>query len=160
MDLDDDAPPDLVDTDIAVRIDQPSAQSEVLTAQLSDTHISRVPLTIITGILASPLVFQLELTKIEKKGYLGSGKTTLVNYVLRAHHGKKIAVILNGLYPPLPASTLLLPPYISPLPSHLSTSLVRSPFLLLLIPIAPHRTLSSKVTHQPLPRLPPPPPTP
>ncbi|KMZ66853.1 Cobalamin synthesis protein P47K [Zostera marina] len=28
-------------------------------------------------------------------GYLGSGKSTLVNYVLNAKHGKKIAVILN-----------------------------------------------------------------
>ena len=30
-------------------------------------------------------------------GYLGSGKTTLVNYILNAQHGKKIAVILNGI---------------------------------------------------------------
>ncbi|KAL5722955.1 hypothetical protein ACHQM5_006409 [Ranunculus cassubicifolius] len=28
-------------------------------------------------------------------GYLGSGKSTLVNYILNAQHGKKIAVILN-----------------------------------------------------------------
>ncbi|CAN6477289.1 unnamed protein product [Victoria cruziana] len=28
-------------------------------------------------------------------GYLGAGKSTLVNYVLNAQHGKKIAVILN-----------------------------------------------------------------
>ena len=33
-------------------------------------------------------------------GYLGAGKTTLVNYILREQHGKKIAVILNGLYTP------------------------------------------------------------
>ena len=31
-------------------------------------------------------------------GYLGAGKTTLVNYVLKEQHGKKIAVVLNGLY--------------------------------------------------------------
>ncbi|KAL8716507.1 MAG: hypothetical protein Q9225_006170 [Loekoesia sp. 1 TL-2023] len=30
-------------------------------------------------------------------GYLGAGKTTLVNYILREQHGKRIAVILNGL---------------------------------------------------------------
>lgn len=30
-------------------------------------------------------------------GYLGSGKTTLVNYILKEQHGKRIAVILNGL---------------------------------------------------------------
>ena len=46
---------------------------------LSDSVVVRVPLTIVTG-------------------YLGAGKTTLVNYVLREQHGKKIAVILNGLY--------------------------------------------------------------
>ena len=28
-------------------------------------------------------------------GYLGSGKTTLVNYILTAQHGRRIAVILN-----------------------------------------------------------------
>lgn len=28
-------------------------------------------------------------------GYLGSGKSTLINYILNAEHGKKIAVILN-----------------------------------------------------------------
>ncbi|CAN1295663.1 Zinc-regulated GTPase metalloprotein activator 1 [Linum perenne] len=28
-------------------------------------------------------------------GYLGSGKSTLVNYILNAKHGKRIAVILN-----------------------------------------------------------------
>ncbi|KAF5191522.1 Cobw domain-containing protein [Thalictrum thalictroides] len=28
-------------------------------------------------------------------GYLGSGKSTLVNYILNAQHGMKIAVILN-----------------------------------------------------------------
>ena len=30
-------------------------------------------------------------------GYLGAGKTTLMNYILKEQHGKKIAVILNGL---------------------------------------------------------------
>jgi len=29
-------------------------------------------------------------------GYLGAGKTTLMNYILNERHGKKIAVILNG----------------------------------------------------------------
>ncbi|TVY48053.1 COBW domain-containing protein [Lachnellula occidentalis] len=38
----------------------------------------RVPITIITG-------------------YLGAGKTTLMNYILNEQHGKKIAVILNGM---------------------------------------------------------------
>jgi len=34
------------------------------------------------------------LTKVP--GYLGAGKTTLMNYILNEQHGKKIAVILNG----------------------------------------------------------------
>ncbi len=37
---------------------------------------SRVPVTIVTG-------------------FLGSGKTTLINHVLTANHGKKVAVIEN-----------------------------------------------------------------
>ncbi|KAL2052392.1 hypothetical protein ABVK25_007264 [Lepraria finkii] len=47
-------------------------------SQLRDLSLARVPLTIVTG-------------------YLGAGKTTMVNYILREQHGKKIAVILNGL---------------------------------------------------------------
>lgn len=31
-------------------------------------------------------------------GYLGAGKTTLLNYILTAQHGKKVAVIMNGIY--------------------------------------------------------------
>lgn len=31
-------------------------------------------------------------------GYLGAGKTTLLNYILTAQHGKKVAVIMNGVY--------------------------------------------------------------
>ncbi|KAK4990824.1 hypothetical protein LTR66_006705 [Elasticomyces elasticus] len=50
-----------------------------LSAGLDDIAVTKVPITIITG-------------------YLGSGKTTLLNYILNERHGKKIAVILNGLY--------------------------------------------------------------
>ena len=42
---------------------------------------SKVPITIVTG-------------------YLGAGKSTLLNYILTEQHSKKIAVILNGRYPP------------------------------------------------------------
>lgn len=37
-------------------------------------------------------------------GYLGAGKTTLLNYILNEQHGKKIAVILNGLTRSSPVS--------------------------------------------------------
>ena len=51
-----------------------------------------------------PLLFGMKkkLTDAESitQGYLGAGKTTLLNYILNEEHGKKIAVILNGLcYP-------------------------------------------------------------
>ena len=43
-------------------------------------------------------IYETEVSLIYKAGYLGAGKTTLVNHVLREQHGKKIAVVLNGLY--------------------------------------------------------------
>ncbi|KAH7352652.1 hypothetical protein KP509_19G056400 [Ceratopteris richardii] len=52
--------------------------------------------------LAVPLDYEGESTsKLESigitviTGYLGAGKTTLVNYILKSEHGKRIAVILN-----------------------------------------------------------------
>ncbi|THV47833.1 hypothetical protein BGAL_0285g00020 [Botrytis galanthina] len=36
-----------------------------------------------------------DITDHELQGYLGAGKTTLMNYILNEQHGKKIAVILN-----------------------------------------------------------------
>ncbi|MCJ1378330.1 COBW domain-containing protein 1 [Xylographa soralifera] len=45
----------------------------------SDIPLNRVPITVITG-------------------YLGSGKTTLMNFILKEQHGKRIAVIMNGAY--------------------------------------------------------------
>ncbi|VDM04546.1 unnamed protein product [Schistocephalus solidus] len=62
-----------------------------------DQAADRVPVTIITGFLAldcsycfvSLTIFCLFLP------IPGSGKTTLINYILTAAHGKRIAVILN-----------------------------------------------------------------
>jgi G3E family GTPase len=34
-------------------------------------------------------------TPLPFAGFLGSGKTTFINYILTANHGKKIAVIEN-----------------------------------------------------------------
>ncbi len=77
MFVDEEEPPSLVD----VSHTSASAVANAITSQLQDVSLTKVPLTIVTG-------------------YLGAGKTTLVNYILKEQHGKKIAVILNGLYTP------------------------------------------------------------
>ena len=77
MFVDEEEPPNLVD----VTHTSGSAAANPIISQLQDFSLTKVPLTIVTG-------------------YLGSGKTTLVNYILMEQHGKKIAVILNGLYTP------------------------------------------------------------
>ncbi|OAP59749.1 hypothetical protein AYL99_04751 [Fonsecaea erecta] len=66
--MEDDEIPDLVEV----------SQNGGTSSALRDGPERKVPITIITG-------------------YLGAGKTTLLNYILRAEHGKKIAVILNGM---------------------------------------------------------------
>jgi len=62
------------------------ADTEATTVGLATTpeedEAPKVPITIVTG-------------------YLGAGKSTLLNYILTEQHSKKIAVILNGLYPPV-----------------------------------------------------------
>ncbi|KFZ22872.1 hypothetical protein V502_02665 [Pseudogymnoascus sp. VKM F-4520 (FW-2644)] len=68
MDIyEDDEPPQLID-----------AATELISNEVVDKvgDNVKVPITIVTG-------------------YLGAGKTTLMNYILTEQHGKKIAVILN-----------------------------------------------------------------
>jgi CCR4-NOT transcription complex subunit 2 len=85
MDLDDDAPPELVNLGGAEVLDE---VKEVT---------ARVPITIVTGNSRnhSFCLFGAFLRSVTL-GYLGAGKTTLLNYILTAQHGKKIAVIMNG----------------------------------------------------------------
>jgi ABC-type ATPase involved in cell division len=73
MDMDDDAPPMLVGEGAE------SADIKSLETTLDGVSLVKVPITIITG-------------------YLGAGKTTLLNYILTEKHGKRVAVILNGMY--------------------------------------------------------------
>lgn len=77
MFVDEEEPPNLVH----VTHSSGSAAANPIISQLQDLSVTKVPLTIVTG-------------------YLGAGKTTLVHYILKEQHGKKIAVILNGLYTP------------------------------------------------------------
>lgn len=58
--------------------DGPPDLVEAGDAQHDEEATVKVPITIVTG-------------------YLGAGKTTLLNYILTAQHGKKIAVIMNGV---------------------------------------------------------------
>lgn len=85
MDLDDDAPPELVGTGT-----EPEPEEKLV----------KVPITLITGAYLHlvPLAPYGVATRVSDKkiGYLGAGKTTLLNYILTAEHGKKIAVIMNG----------------------------------------------------------------
>jgi CobW/HypB/UreG, nucleotide-binding domain len=111
---DDDGPPELVMSgDDTVTF--PKGHGEALPPR-------KVPITIVTGkdnsnssetpLAASVWQHHIPTAILIPRylGYLGAGKTTLLNYILSEQHGKKIAVILNGLYfpsPPRPASPIL-----------------------------------------------------
>jgi ABC-type branched-subunit amino acid transport system ATPase component len=91
------------DDDVPMLVDGPATSGSLdnLESALDDTlRIVKVPITIVTGMLLFEARSALRLNEkrlILGLGYLGAGKTTLLNYILSEKHGKKIAVILNGL---------------------------------------------------------------
>jgi hypothetical protein len=88
MEEDDDAPPLLVGED--------GLPPQLENGVAGDESILRVPITIITGMQSFVSSTRAPSADDPPSGYLGAGKTTLMNYILTARHGKKIAVILNG----------------------------------------------------------------
>ncbi|PBP26104.1 CobW/HypB/UreG [Diplocarpon rosae] len=78
MNIDDEEPPLLVNADELADLDSLEHPG----------HSIKVPITIVTGRFGG---------RGDRTGYLGSGKTTLMNYILNQQHGKKIAVILNAI---------------------------------------------------------------
>ncbi len=60
---------------------------------LTEQKAIKVPITIVTGKFLEALTIPISNIHL---GYLGAGKTTLMNYILNEKHGKKVAVILNG----------------------------------------------------------------
>ena len=92
MDSDDEGPPRLVGpNDLCTEGSNPPGRP-------TDLSSIKVPITIVTGEWDACNHFSFLFILLIFIGYLGSGKTTLLNYVLHERHGKKIAVILNGLY--------------------------------------------------------------
>jgi G3E family GTPase len=99
---DDEAPPDLVETELVAH----SATGELLNQALTSAT-ALTPMTV--GITPMTETRELDSTAVqdepesmEKKipvtivtGFLGSGKTTLMNYIMTANHKKRIAIILN-----------------------------------------------------------------
>ena len=92
-------PPSLVDVR-EVSVEAPSATNTV--TQMQHPGLVRVPITIVTGRFEE--AHCLISADCSCLGYLGAGKTTLLNYILKEQHGRKIAVILNGLYTLWPSS--------------------------------------------------------
>lgn len=83
MEINDDMPPELVETG-------PGGDIE----DIQEKPV-KVPITIVTGKVQGYERGVCKHSSDKLIGYLGAGKTTLLNYILTAQHGKKIAVIMN-----------------------------------------------------------------
>ena len=83
--------PSLVDT-----TDMQNETNPGLGATFNVEPSRKVPITVVTGTRDVPSTWHGVGVYERPLGYLGAGKTTLMNYILNEQHGKKIAVILNG----------------------------------------------------------------
>ena len=90
--MDDEDVPPLVDSTLAK-----DPETTAVESTLQDMNIIKVPITIVTGNQNLNFLHPHAEMKLSFLGYLGAGKTTLLNYILKEQHGKKVAVILNGL---------------------------------------------------------------
>lgn len=85
-----------VEDDIPMLVDVEGKEDNV---EEKEEKPIKVPITIVTGKFYTYTSNKSDdTTNIQLQGYLGAGKTTLMNYILNEQHGKKIAVILNGIH--------------------------------------------------------------
>jgi hypothetical protein len=87
------------DDDIPMLVDVEGKETTEDAEEVEEPKRPKVPITIVTGKMSHKTQRirsdDLFISSFQT-GYLGAGKTTLMNYILNEQHGKKIAVILNG----------------------------------------------------------------